>query len=92
MPNTPTGAEAGLRDFVVYSWQALGGPSGMAPALMERIHAQAAAALRSPEVARRMDELGFEVVASTPAQFSAFQRGEIERWKRVVQAGNITPS
>ncbi|MBB5694153.1 Bug family tripartite tricarboxylate transporter substrate binding protein [Muricoccus pecuniae] len=92
LPNTPTGAEAGLRDFVVYSWQALGGPAGMAPALMERIHAQAAAALRSPEVARRMDELGFEVVASTPAQFSAFQRGEIERWKRVVQAGNITPS
>ncbi|HEY8610590.1 MAG TPA: tripartite tricarboxylate transporter substrate binding protein [Roseomonas sp.] len=92
LPNVPTGGEAGLRDFVVYSWQALGGPAGMAPALMQRVHAQAAAALRSPDVAKRMDELGFEVVASTPAQFAEFQRGEIERWKRVVEAGKITPA
>ncbi|MBP0446347.1 tripartite tricarboxylate transporter substrate binding protein [Roseomonas sp. SSH11] len=92
LPNVPTGAEAGLQDFVVYSWQALGGPAGMAPALLEKIHAQAAAALRSPDVAKRMEDLGFEVVASTPAQFAAFQQGEIARWKRVVEAGKITPA
>jgi len=92
LPAVPTGAEAGLRDFVVYSWQALGGPAGMPPALVERIHGQAAAALRSAEVTRRMDDLGFEVVASTPAQFARFQEGEIARWRRVVEAGNIAPA
>jgi tripartite-type tricarboxylate transporter receptor subunit TctC len=92
LPNVPSGAEAGLQDFVVYSWQALGGPAGMPAPLVQKIHAQVVAALRSPEVARRMQEIGFEVVGSTPAQFVAFQRQEIDRWKRVVQAGGITPS
>ncbi|WP_338665058.1 tripartite tricarboxylate transporter substrate binding protein [Pararoseomonas sp. SCSIO 73927] len=92
LPNLPTGVEAGLRDLVVYSWQALGGPAGLPPALGQRIQAQAAAALRSPEVTRRMDEIGFEVVASTPAEFVAFQANEIARWKRVVEAGNIAPA
>jgi tripartite-type tricarboxylate transporter receptor subunit TctC len=91
LPDVPTAAEAGLRDFVIYSWQALGGPAGMSPLLVAKIHAAAVAALRSPEVTRRMAEIGFEVVASQPEAFAAFQREEIARWRRVVQAGNITP-
>jgi tripartite-type tricarboxylate transporter receptor subunit TctC len=91
LPQVPTAGEAGLRDFVVYSWQALGGPAGIPAPLLGRIHAEAVAALRSPETARRLAEVGFEVVGSTPAEFAAFQEGEIARWRRVVQAGNITP-
>jgi len=90
LPNVPTGGEAGLQDFVVYSWQGFGGPPAMPPALLERVHAAAVAALRAPAVASRLGELGFEVVASTPAQFAEFQEGEIARWRRVVQAGRIT--
>ncbi|MFC7557229.1 tripartite tricarboxylate transporter substrate-binding protein [Pseudoroseomonas wenyumeiae] len=87
----PTAVEAGLSDFVIYSWQAFGTPAGMAPALLAKIHASAAAALRSTDVMRRMAEIGFEVVASKPEEFTAFQRQEIARWRQVVQAGNITP-
>jgi tripartite-type tricarboxylate transporter receptor subunit TctC len=90
LPQVPTGAELGLGDFVVYSWQGFGGPAGMAPALVERVHAAAAAGLRAPAVAARLTELGFDIVASTPAQFAAFQEGEIARWQRVVRAGRIT--
>ncbi|RKK02122.1 tripartite tricarboxylate transporter substrate binding protein [Pseudoroseomonas wenyumeiae] len=91
LPTVPTAAEAGLSDFVIYSWQAFGAPAGMAPALLAKIHASAAAALRSADVMRRMAEIGFEVVASKPEEFTAFQRQEIARWRQVVQAGNITP-
>jgi tripartite-type tricarboxylate transporter receptor subunit TctC len=91
LPNVPTAGEAGLRDFVIYSWQALGGPAAMPPVLVSKVHAAAVAALRSPDVTRRMTEIGFEVVASQPEAFTAFQREEIARWRRVVQAGNITP-
>ncbi len=90
LPQVPTGAELGLQDFVVYSWQGFGGPPGMAAPLVERVHAVAAAALRAPTVAARLAELGFEIVASTPEQFAAFQQGEIARWQRVVRAGRIT--
>jgi hypothetical protein len=36
-----------------------------------------------------MEEIGFDVVASTPDDFASFQQAEIARWKRVVQAGDI---
>ncbi|APT58479.1 LacI family transcriptional regulator [Roseomonas gilardii] len=91
LPEVPTGIEAGLQGFTVYSWQAIGGPAGMAPDLANRIHAAILAALRHPDTRRRMDEIGFEVVGSTPAEFAAFQKGEIARWKEVVRRGNITP-
>ncbi|MGG5811854.1 Bug family tripartite tricarboxylate transporter substrate binding protein [Falsiroseomonas sp. CW058] len=89
LPDVPTAVEAGLRDFVVYSWQGLGGPAGMAPALLAAVHEAAVAALRSPAVAPRLTELGFDVVASSPEDFAAFQAAEIARWRQVVQAGNI---
>jgi tripartite-type tricarboxylate transporter receptor subunit TctC len=89
LPEVPTAIEAGLAGFVVYSWQGLGGPPGMTPALAARIQQAFAAALRSPEVATRLGDLGFEIVASTPAEFAAFQAGEIARWTQVVQKGGI---
>ncbi|RVT95403.1 tripartite tricarboxylate transporter substrate binding protein [Rhodovarius crocodyli] len=89
LPDVPTAREAGLNDFVVYSWQGFGGPPGMAPALLGRVHEAAVGALRSPAVEPRLTELGFDVVASSPEEFASFQMAEIERWKRVVRAGNI---
>ena len=76
---------------MVYSWQAPGGPPGMAPALVREVHARAVAALRAPATLERLEGLGFEVVGSTPDEFAAFQAGEIARWRRVVQTGGITP-
>ncbi|WP_424135487.1 Bug family tripartite tricarboxylate transporter substrate binding protein [Roseomonas chloroacetimidivorans] len=90
LPKVPTAQEAGLRDFVVYSWQGFGGPPGMAPALLAQVHDAAVAALRSPAVAPRLTEQGFEVVGNSPGEFAAFQQAEIERWRQVVKTGRIT--
>ena len=89
LPDVPSAIEAGMPEVVVYSWQAFGGPPGMATPLVARIHAEATRALRAPAAAARLDDLGFEVVASQPEDFAAFQLQEIERWRRVVRAGNI---
>ena len=91
LPDVPSATEAGMPEVVVYSWQALGGPPGMAPALVARIHAEATRALRAPAAAARLDDLGFEVVASQPEDFARFQMQEIERWRGVVARGNIRP-
>jgi tripartite-type tricarboxylate transporter receptor subunit TctC len=90
LPEVPTAGESGLGDFVVYSWQGFGGPAGMAPPLVAKVHAAAVAALRAPQTATRLADLGFEVVANSPEQFAAFQQAEIVRWKRVVTQGGIT--
>jgi hypothetical protein len=38
-----------------------------------------------------MNQIGFDVVASSPEEFAAFMKGEVERWTRVVAKGNIKP-
>lgn len=91
LPDVPTAAEAGLRDFVVYSWQGFGGPPGMAAPLLAQVHEAVVAALRSQAVAPRLTELGFEVVGNSPEEFAAFQGAEIERWRKVVRDGRIAP-
>jgi tripartite-type tricarboxylate transporter receptor subunit TctC len=48
-------------------------------------------ALRSPDVSERMGQIGFDVVASSPDEFAAFMKAEVDRWTRVVAKGNIKP-
>jgi tripartite-type tricarboxylate transporter receptor subunit TctC len=89
LPAVPTAIEAGLPDFTVFSWQAYGGPPGMAPGLLREVHQAIRTALKDPAVEPRLIELGFDVVASSPEEFAAFQQAEIARWRQVVQTGNI---
>jgi tripartite-type tricarboxylate transporter receptor subunit TctC len=91
LPDVPTASETGLADFVVYSWQGLGGPAGIPAPLLQRIHEQVVAALRNRETEQRLAEIGFEVVGSSPEEFAAFQLQEIARWRRVIETGGITP-
>ncbi len=91
LPGVPTAVEAGLADFEVTSWQAVMAPGGMAPALLGRVHAAVAGALRHPETAARLEQIGLAVVAGTPEEYAAFQRAEVARWRRVVEAGGIRP-
>ena len=51
-----------------------------------------AAVLKDPEVVKRFDEMGFEVVGNTSADFATFLDGELARWKGVIDAGRITQS
>ena len=44
----------------------------------------------TPETVKKLTEPGFEIVASTPEEFAAFQQAEMARWKRVIEVGKIT--
>ncbi len=89
LPEVPTAAEAGLADFNVSSWQAVMGPAGIPPALLETISAEIAAVLKDPANAATLEAGGYTVVANAPAAYGAFQWAEIARWRRVAQAANI---
>jgi tripartite-type tricarboxylate transporter receptor subunit TctC len=91
LPNVPTAVEAGLKDFVVTSWQALMAPPGMPAPLVRRVHAVTAEAVRHPEARQRLEQIGFTVVANTPEEYAAFQRAEVERWRGVIRTAGITP-
>ena len=62
---------------------------GMPVDLKNKISQAIAAGLNDPQVKPKLLELGFEIVASTPEQFTAYQASEFARWKKVIETRNI---
>lgn len=89
IPDVPTAAELGLSDFVVTSWQAVMAPAGVPAPILARLEAACIESLRHPEAVQRLNQIGFEVVASSAAEFRRFQEAEISRWRGVVERANI---
>ena len=90
LPDVPTMEEAGVKNVTVYSWQAIAAPHGLPADIKSKLHAALVAALNEPQVKAKLVEVGFEVVANTPEQFTAFQASEFARWKKVIEVGKIT--
>ena len=90
LPDVPTMEEAGVKNVTVYSWQAIAAPHGLPADIKSKLHAALVAVLNEPQVKAKLVEVGFEVVANTPEQFSAFQASEFARWKKVIEVGKIT--
>jgi tripartite-type tricarboxylate transporter receptor subunit TctC len=90
LPQVPTLAEAGVAGVDVYSWQAVAAPRGLPADVKQKLHTALVAALNDPVVKTRLTDLGFEIVANTPEQFTAFQQREFARWKQVIETRRIT--
>jgi tripartite-type tricarboxylate transporter receptor subunit TctC len=90
LPDVPTIAEAGVADLVVYSWQAAAAPKGLPAEVRAKLETELNAAANAPDVKKQFTDLGFDVVATTGAQFSDFLKAEVDRWKTVVETGKIT--
>ena len=90
LPDVPTLAESGYKDAVVYSWQAIGAPKGLPEDVKAKVLDSMMAALKDPEVAKKLTDLGFEIVASSPKEFALFLQMELARWKTVIEVGKFT--
>jgi tripartite-type tricarboxylate transporter receptor subunit TctC len=88
-PNVPTMAEAGVPGLEVYSWQAFVAPRGLPREVNARLQSALVTALKDPEVTKKFNDIGFEVVANSSPEFLAFLNDELARWKQVVDAGGI---
>src|SRR5688572_31070211 len=91
LPDAPSAPEAGYADLTVTSWQAAAAPAKTPKEIVARLNGAMVKALRSPDVSERMNQIGFDVVASSPEEFGAFMKAEVERWTGVVAKGNIKP-
>jgi len=92
VPNVPTMTEAGVPGIEVFSWQAFVAPRGLPQNVKDRLQPALVAAIRHPEVVKKFNEMGFEVVGNSPAEFARFLNEELGRWKQVVDAGGIRQS
>jgi tripartite-type tricarboxylate transporter receptor subunit TctC len=91
LPNVPSAAEAGVPGYEAMQWYGLLAPAGTRPAIIARLHAEAVRALHADEMKEKLSADGATPVGSTPEEFSALIRSELEKWTRVARAAQIEP-
>lgn len=84
-PDIPTIAEQGLPGFEAVSWFALFAPPNTPKPVVDKLQGEVAKIIKSPEVSKRLAEIGLEPVGSTPEALAAYQRTEIVKWAKVVK-------
>jgi tripartite-type tricarboxylate transporter receptor subunit TctC len=91
LPDVPTAAEAGVKNFEASSWFGIMAPAGTPPDIVGRLHREIAAALGKPVIAERIASSGARPVGNSPAEFAAQVRAERAMWGEIIKAANITP-
>ena len=89
LPDVPTVAETGLKDYEATNWYGYVAPAATPRAIVERLHKATVAVLEMPDVKQALLDQGIETAASTPEQFAAYIRSETAKWTRVIRAAGV---
>ena len=91
-PELPTMIESGVPGFEMSSWQAIYAPKGTPKAIVQKLNAEIVKALKQPDVQAKLhDQLGMNIVGSTPEELAAHMDKEIPRWADLVKKSGATP-
>ena len=91
LPELPTIAEQGLAGYEAGVWIGLLAPAGTPKAIVEKLNAEGQKAIKAADFAKRMADLGYEVIGGTPEQMRATIDAEVKRWYPVVKASGAKP-
>ena len=89
LPDVPTVAESGVAGYDTAVWWGFLGPANMPPALVARIQADIATALKDPVVMTALEKIGATPLGSSPAEFDAYMRAEAAKWGPILKEANI---
>ena len=88
-PEVPTIAESGYPGFEASAWYSVMAPAGTPRSVVMRLNSEILRALKVPEVKERLENVGFEIVGSSPDECATYIRSEIVKWAKVVKASGI---
>lgn len=91
MPNVPTIAESGFPGFEAPAYWGFIGPAKLPAPIVGRINTAITNVLKKPDVAKKLEEQGMEILAQGPAQFTAFTQRQMDTWGKFIKDNNITP-
>ena len=86
LPDVPTVAESGVPGYESGVWFGLAVPAGTPKEEIARLNAAAVKGSKAPEFVKRMTELGYSIIGSSPEQMAEMNRVEIARWGPIVKA------
>lgn len=89
LPNVPTISEAGVPGYQVFAWVGLLAPAGTPRDIVQKMNRELEAALRSPDVEKRIDELGARAFVNTPEAFDELIRSEIAKFANVIRTAGV---
>ncbi len=89
MPELPTVAESGVKNFDGASWQGVVMPAGVPRDIVVKLHEVLAKSLKTPEAKQRLLALGALPSGNSPDEFAAFIKAETEKWAKVAKAADI---
>ncbi len=89
LPDVPTLAESGFAGFEAPAWWAVLAPAKTPPEIVARMNAELNKIMRQPDMAKRLDTQGIDVVGGTPDQASEFIEKQMDIWGKVVRENNI---
>jgi tripartite-type tricarboxylate transporter receptor subunit TctC len=90
LPDLPTIAEAGVASYESGVWFGLAAATTLPKELVDRLSGEAQKAVRSPDFARRMSDLGYNILGTNPEQMANMTQGELKRWPPVIKASGAT--
>jgi tripartite-type tricarboxylate transporter receptor subunit TctC len=88
-PQAPTFLELGYPQLTINSWVGLSAPRGTPPAVVQKIHAALAAALRDPALLKQLEGEGMVALNAGPEQYTQLVRADTERWGQLVRSLNL---
>lgn len=90
LPDVPTMEELGYKGFHITQFQGILAPAGTDAAIVKTLNDAVGAAMREPDVVKRLaEEGGYEIVAGSPADFARLIATELDMYKRLIQDANI---
>ena len=84
-PDVPTMAESGLAGYDISSWQAVFAPAGTPAPIVDRLYTEIARILKTPDIQKRLSDLGLNISEMTPAQLSALVKSDMPRLGKIVK-------
>jgi len=90
LPNLPTFSEVGIQGFDVTNWYSIMGPKNMSPALIDKINKAVKLAMNESNIKATLDSQGLQTNGpSTPAEFTAFIKTELDKYQKMVKDLNV---
>ncbi|MBM3358940.1 MAG: tripartite tricarboxylate transporter substrate binding protein [Betaproteobacteria bacterium] len=89
VPDVPTMIEAGIRDFDYSTWYGIVVPAGTPQPVIARLHGELVKVLATQDVKEKFNAQGVDPASTTPQEFRAYLKSEVDKWAKVVKASGM---
>jgi len=90
LPDVPTLAEAGVKDYAAVGWMGFFAPAKTPAAIVDKLNRGIIDAIKSPDIEKLLVSQGFDIATNSPQEFERFVKEDIKRWAEAVKASGAT--